>query len=532
MNVMRSVLRTPSFYVVLAATVLLAVPFHLQPDHYVVDDGYFYPQIARHITHGAGSTFNGIMPTNGYHPLWMLVCVAAASITSAPAALVQILGTTQDLLLLACLLLLVAITNRAKMRGVLLGCIPLLFIAMVLGIWRLLETTLSLTLQLGTLLVVLPLLPDWYQSQSTRLQKLATGAMLGMAMLARLDLIFFAGVILAYNLVGRKKHFTVPEVFLQGAIASAFVLPYLGWNWLHFHHLLPISGAIKSTFPYAHAWSFAPFTYPVLLSLLVNTVLVFKRKKTPFETASVLLACATALQMAYSLTFGELAPWYLTTGYLGVAFSLIWCVNTCLRYAPRLAWLESAAAITIMFAFLGLGILRLESNFTYTRFVQHQISFQRGYIEPKHALAEKLRQILPAQSRIFIFDAPGGVALYSGMSLLPADGLVADYAYNSDVVREGFCRYAGEHGIQYFIAPYMHDGQTYDRLALKGKGGLHGQIMSIQAPLTRKAAGEVQLHDADLVFRAREINPELETQFPEVGVWRLNLTANGDCSSL
>jgi len=39
------------------------------------DDAYYYFKVAENITEGHGSTFDGINPTNGYHPLWMLVCI-------------------------------------------------------------------------------------------------------------------------------------------------------------------------------------------------------------------------------------------------------------------------------------------------------------------------------------------------------------------------------------------------------------------------------------------------------------------------
>ena len=42
-----------------------------------VDDAFYYFTIGRNIADGAGSTFDGLHPTNGYHPLWMVVCVAA-----------------------------------------------------------------------------------------------------------------------------------------------------------------------------------------------------------------------------------------------------------------------------------------------------------------------------------------------------------------------------------------------------------------------------------------------------------------------
>ncbi len=39
------------------------------------DDAYYYFKVAQNITEGKGSTFDGINPTNGYHPLWMAICI-------------------------------------------------------------------------------------------------------------------------------------------------------------------------------------------------------------------------------------------------------------------------------------------------------------------------------------------------------------------------------------------------------------------------------------------------------------------------
>lgn len=37
------------------------------------DDFFYYLKIAENIVNGNGSTFNGIVDTNGYHPLWLIV---------------------------------------------------------------------------------------------------------------------------------------------------------------------------------------------------------------------------------------------------------------------------------------------------------------------------------------------------------------------------------------------------------------------------------------------------------------------------
>ena len=39
------------------------------------DDAYYYFKVAQNISEGYGSTFDGINLTNGYHPLWMIVCI-------------------------------------------------------------------------------------------------------------------------------------------------------------------------------------------------------------------------------------------------------------------------------------------------------------------------------------------------------------------------------------------------------------------------------------------------------------------------
>ncbi len=42
---------------------------------YTRDDAYYYFKVAQNIAEGRGSTFDGINLTNGYHPLWMLICI-------------------------------------------------------------------------------------------------------------------------------------------------------------------------------------------------------------------------------------------------------------------------------------------------------------------------------------------------------------------------------------------------------------------------------------------------------------------------
>jgi hypothetical protein len=43
---------------------------------FLCDDAFYYYKIARNVAAGRGFTFDGIHPTNGFHPLWLFLLVA------------------------------------------------------------------------------------------------------------------------------------------------------------------------------------------------------------------------------------------------------------------------------------------------------------------------------------------------------------------------------------------------------------------------------------------------------------------------
>lgn len=50
-------------------------PQNLSNRWFTRDDAYYYFKVAQNISEGHGSTFDGINLSNGYHPLWLLVCI-------------------------------------------------------------------------------------------------------------------------------------------------------------------------------------------------------------------------------------------------------------------------------------------------------------------------------------------------------------------------------------------------------------------------------------------------------------------------
>ena len=54
--------------------VIISKPDNLM-NWFLTDDAFYYFKTAQNIAEGNGITFDGVNPTNGFHPLWMIICV-------------------------------------------------------------------------------------------------------------------------------------------------------------------------------------------------------------------------------------------------------------------------------------------------------------------------------------------------------------------------------------------------------------------------------------------------------------------------
>ncbi len=52
-----------------------SAPHNFSTHWFIRDDAYYYFKVAQNITEGHGSSFDGINLSNGYHPLWMAICI-------------------------------------------------------------------------------------------------------------------------------------------------------------------------------------------------------------------------------------------------------------------------------------------------------------------------------------------------------------------------------------------------------------------------------------------------------------------------
>ncbi|MGH7725074.1 MAG: hypothetical protein ACREOU_06555 [Candidatus Eiseniibacteriota bacterium] len=220
------------------------------------DDAYYYFQVARNFALGHGLTFDGLHPTNGFHPLWMLLLLPVYGLWGA-----------DPVLALRAVFVLVAIVAGVaawfacrvfrRLGGAWAAGLGLLFLVQPFVLYPMVNG-----LETGVLIACLFALLDFAQREDPLAPGAAPGAairlgaLLGLTMLARLDSVFLVpaiALVLAFDALARDGSRGLPGLVRKGVLLGLpFVLvvaPYLVWNRATFGHWVPISGAVKSTFP-------------------------------------------------------------------------------------------------------------------------------------------------------------------------------------------------------------------------------------------------------------------------------------------
>ncbi|ASK30727.1 hypothetical protein CEY12_11635 [Chryseobacterium sp. T16E-39] len=429
---------------------LFAIPalfFLLSPAKFPADDGFFYPQIAHNFVNGLGFKFNDIYTTNGFHPLWMLVCIIADFMITLPKQeMIYVLWLIQIVLFflsIKCLQPLFKDGGIGKIAGV--GFLGLVFFS--LGTLYLTEAHLNLC----CIALLLNLLIKGRAGNGWLL-----GLAASMVFLSRLDnafILFFLGL---YCLFGDTRP-KLGDLLKAGAICIVLGGGYLLYNKFEFGNVVPISGRIKSSFPNAEGSIFGNrWGIIFLVSNLMYVGLLFLTK-VDFKKLKLYFVAGAIVQLLYNLYFqSQIGQWYFVMQMLAVAFMLYDAVNLFLqKFSIR------QGKMSVMFLLIGCTIFL--SSVSYIK-AKTNVSLGSnaggGNEEIKEVrkdkvqvIAEDLKKNLPADSRVFTYDMPGKLAFYSDLQIIPADGLVADKGFFTQIASMPFERYLEDHNIRYVVLP-------------------------------------------------------------------------------
>jgi hypothetical protein len=499
--------------IVMLLVLLTALPVLMQPGSFIQDDSYFYLQIARHIAAGHGSTFHEITPTNGYHPLWMLCVVAVMALVDGDKILaLNLVVALQIVLTAATLYLLKRLMTAIGLQVWLPGVALVAAYLFGTGLY-------GSEAHLNALTLVIAVLAVWKSMSTQRASDwFMTGVATGVAILARLDNVFVAGMLLAFGLLLHSPQ-SIAQLLRRGTITGLGVLlivaPYLIYNVLTYGHLVPISGAIKS---HAAALSFdierlgamgrlaVPFG---LVCLAIGTFVDTDRRR---QVIWLGLGSGVALHALYVVAWTDhytFWAWYYVSGVLAAGLAVSYVTE---RFITRIRpWLGEGGAqwlvIGVTCALLaGSAVRAWLKAFGSIHIGPVAIDASINEYRWPEELAVWMRAHIPPGTVVFVQDWPGAIAYYSDLTILPMDGLVNDFRYNDELLARGAEQYLCSQGVDLFF------GHLFEPAA--------PQRVPVYAPLYRRVAGTLTLQRDDLLIETRSVLREPD-EAPPYALWHM-----------
>jgi hypothetical protein len=405
---------------------------------FVSDDAYYYLNVARNLTHGAGSSFDGINPTNGYHPLWMLCLLPVYWLCgNFPGWALRVTLVTQVLILAGTLWLAWDLYRRyaGNIISILVG------VAVVGTLFSPLQVMFNgLETDLVILLVVSIVYADakwsFLGTEQPPARQAAFGLLLGLLMLARLDEALLVVGIAIWSLIRRQPTpfparigLLLRSYWLTMIVFAAVVAPYFVWNFAEFGHLTPISGTLKATFPHLIFRSevlvaYAPY---VALTLLAGMALLLMLKRPeaalPRPNLDLLtglwIGCLMQVGWAVFFTSWGTFQWHFAAHIPTVCLILsFWAARVTPRSSRGLVAAVAVVSAVTVVAF---------NMFAY---------YDKGdYHQGAYAAAAWARLNTPPDTVFALRDA-GVFGYFSDRRTINLDGLINSYEYQREV-RDG-----------------------------------------------------------------------------------------------
>jgi hypothetical protein len=451
---------------------------------YLSDDGFYYFQIARNIAQGVGSSFDGITKTNGYHPLWMLICVMIFKFVSfsdinLPIHYILSIGSLLDTL--TGVLLYILLRKSTSF----LAALTALIIYLVNPITALMANSgVELPLQMFMIALYVYLLVNAFTFlEEKKILDLASllgvGVSAGLLMLTRTDNIFYIIPSIGYLMLKCQKNLKRRYILIL-VIPTFMLIPWVLWNIKTFGTIMQDSGFAIISAIWAR-YSFSPlelfveymrmmigvisywipvfsgglYAFFLLIGLGVgifssNFHLIRKITKTEWaliQSVSLMFSSFLAELLFHVVFRMSVRPWYVTP------FALFISVFGGLLSHKFLVILKNSKdilgkinpVIVAMVIVFGLSLL-ISVVIPNARYVK--IGFW-PHGKEMYDMAKIVQEKTPRDAKIGAFNA-GILGYYSSRTIINLDGLVnhevAKYFYPG-----GLIEYLQRHQIDYIV---------------------------------------------------------------------------------
>lgn len=169
--------------------------YNLPNRWFIRDDAYYYFKVAQNISEGHGSTFDGIHATNGYHPLWLLICIPIFSLARYDLILpLRVLVVVSGVLQLGTALLLYRLVRKvfSEPIAMITSAYWVFNSYILLFLYRTgVEAIIALFFIMLLLVLALRFEESWRTARPSAAQLSLLAAVASLVVFSRLDLIFF-----------------------------------------------------------------------------------------------------------------------------------------------------------------------------------------------------------------------------------------------------------------------------------------------------------------------------------------------------
>jgi hypothetical protein len=416
---MKPFIKYLDYYIVSICALMLFFVRFLYADndfyYFYADDFFYYLQIAKNIAINGVSTFNGIVETNGYHPLWQDTLALFYKLFNAKGTF-YLVAIVQTLSAVLSYHLLKRIFSKYIEENLSIFSSMFIYITIILMTKSGMETILTIPLMLYAIYL--------YIYQSEKILKITI--ILTFMMLSRLDSVILAALI--YLALAIKNKFSFKFV-LHVLIGSIPVILYLTYNYISFEHFMPVSGAAKqlksSPMP---AWNSilgilnvypGKIIYglvPMILMIISLLHLAIKRKNVHKELI-VLPLFPIIVLFYYSFSSGwNMWSWYYyifipSTIYFFIAFSFI-----SKKYGIFLKY----SAVLCVFGWISLNV--------YTKKAEKDPGYQR--------MMDMIEFMNDKNGIVAMGDAAGMPGYLLKNPIVQLEGLVMDFDY-LEMIKKG-----------------------------------------------------------------------------------------------
>lgn len=455
------------------------------------DDGFFYLQIAKNVVEGKGLYFNSLYETNGFHPLWELICIVVAFLNPfGHDYLIFLIWIVQLILFFLGVKYLKGYWNNQLLAIAPLALLVILFCN--LGTIYLSEAFLSffcIAYFLGSI-------------ERLKLKPIFIGFLFSLLFLSRLDNLFillFLGIYVCFV----QQRFSIFYFFKLVFGFSILVLPYFAYNFIEFGSIVPVSGKIKSYFPHFQMAGFnnyAKILFITSILYLIGLVSIFKKRN--HQSLLIFFTLGTIIQLVYNGIFqSQIGQWYFVAQFLVLAFLLYDLLDFFLGKVNVNKTTSWATLIGCFVICLLVGMMKLLSGFTLINFnVNHKSKLEfKSDIE---YFVDDLKKELPANSRIYVYDIPGKISYYSNFDVIPADGLINNFQFSEDLNKGTFEDFLVNNKIDYVMFPSDSKANyPFTKFLAINTEIVNGkQVVEIKDPFQKKVIHQVDLSKYKEIF--------------------------------